>query len=270
MLINKIRNIVLSHIVICVLLSFSPSSVIADNAQVSEARAVLVRLAELSKQQAIQTKEARKLLAGEMLDLKIQSFGKLTDTPDKVLLLEKNSAVGRFQLFGENNQITDVYFYLQNDNGWKVNAVRLLALTGIIEQAYLGLKARPNLTAEEKSLFENFKLTLAPDKELKIWFAGNRMFLDNLCALLRAKSNSAFYVNRDDKKVPEVAELLRKLNLSTARMEANGDVEIVIGGITDNTVGFIYSPSNTPPKISPSSYIWVEEVAVNWCLFRTT
>lgn len=270
MLVNKILTILLSHILICGLLTFSLSSVIADDASVNSARAVLVQLAELSKKQAIQTEAARKLLTGEMLELKISSFGRLTDTPDKVLLLEKNSAVGRFQLFGENNQITDVYFYLQNDNGWKVSAVRLLALTGIIEQAYLGLKAKPSLTEEEKSLFENFKLTLAPDKELKTWFSGNRMLLDKLCALLRAKSNGAFYVNRDDKKFPEAAELLRKLNLSTARMEANGNVEIIIGGVTDNTVGFIYSPSKNSPKISPSSYIWVEEVAANWYLFRTT
>lgn len=256
-----------------VLIWSSPASLSSQGEDISinGARSVLVQLAGLSKKLAIQTEAARKLLTGEMLELKISTFGKLTDAPDKVLLLDKNSAVGRFQLSGENNQITDVYFYLRKDNGWKVSAVRLLALTGIIEQAYLGLKAKQNLTEEEGGLLENFKLTLAPDKELKMWFSVNSKSLDNLRALLWAASNgNVLYVSRDDKKFLAVAELLRKLSLSAARVEANGDVEIIIGGVTDNTVGFIYSKSKTPPKISPSSYIWIEEVAANWYLFRTT
>lgn len=113
--------------------------------------------------------------------------------------------------------VWSIHFYLQNDGGWKVSSVRLLALTGIIEQAYLGLKAKPNLTEEVRELFENFKLTLAPDKLLKMWFYENGKSLDKLCALLRDKSNgTTFYINRDDKKFPEAAELLRRLNLSTA------------------------------------------------------
>jgi hypothetical protein len=256
---------------ICGLVPFQAVSAKADDASIEGARAVLIQLAELSKKQAMQTEAAQRLLTGEMLELKMSSFGALTDAPDKVLLLEKKSAVGRFQRFGENNQVTDVYFYLQNDGHWKVNAVRVLALTGIIEGAYLGLKAKPNLTEAERSLLENFRLTLAPDKELKSWFAGNSKALENLCRLMLAKSNGdAIYVNSDDKNFPAAAESLRKLNMSTASVADNGNVEIVIGGVTDNTVGFLYSPSKNPPRIGPSLYIWVEEVAANWYLFRTT
>lgn len=268
---NKTLTFLSSIIIIFGLHLFSPSPAKADDASVDGARAVLVELAELSKKQAVQTEAAQRLLTGEMLRLKISSFGKLTDTPDKVLLLEKNNAVGRFQLFGENNQITDVYFYLQYGNSWKVGAVRLLALTGIIEQVYLGLKAKPNLTEDEKSQLANLKLTLAPDKELKRWFSENNKPLGKLVALLRTKNSKiAFYVKRDDKQFPEAAELLRKLNLSSASVKANGSIECVIGGVTDNTVGFVYSSSKSVPKISPSSYIWIEEVGTNWHLFRTT
>lgn len=271
MTVKRILKILLAPLLVGGLFAVSNTYVKADDASIDGARAVLIQLAELSKKQALQTEAARKLMTGEILELKISSFGKLTDAPDRVLLLEKNSAVGRFQLFGANNQITDVYFYLRHDDTWKVSEVRLLSLTGIIERAYLGLKAKPNLTDEEKGLYENFKLTLAPDKELKTWFSMNSKPLEHLCTLLRAQSKgSAFYVNRDDTKFPEAAESLRKLNLSGARVEANGDVEIVIGGVTDNLVGFINSPSKNPPKMSPSSYIWVEEVTANWYLFRTT
>lgn len=269
---KKVINLLLSLVVFCGLFAFSASIVKADDASVEKARAVLVRLIEFSNNQQLRSRAAQELMTGEMLRLDISSFGKFTDAPDKVLLTEKNRAVGRFQRSGENNQITDVYFYLQFDNGWRVSEVRLSALTGIIEQVYLGLKAKPGLTAEEKDTFENSKLTLSTDKELKTWFLQNRNSLAELCALLRTKGkNAAFYVSRrDDKTFPEAAKLLRKLNSSSANADANGNIEIVIGGITDNTVGFVYSPSKKPPQISPSSYIWVEEVAADWYLFRTT
>lgn len=271
MKINKTSRLSLSLILISATFLFSHSRVAAQDTGVDGARTALIKLAELSKKQALQTEAAQKLLSDEMLDLKIASFGKLTDVPDKVLLLEKDNAVGRFQLFGENDQITDIYFYLQFNKGWTVHAVRLLALTGIIEDAYLGLKARPNLTSEEKRLLANLKLTLAPDRELIVWLKENRVTLDVLSALLQAKSNkAAFYVKRDDKQFPEAAELLRKLNLSTASVKPNGNIEFVIGGVTDNTVGFMYCPSKNPPKISPAPYIWVEEITTNWYLFRTT
>ncbi len=273
---DKILNSFFALVIFCSSFAFltvdvKAVDVKADNASVEGARAVLIRLAGLSKKQALRTEPAQKLLTGEMLSLDMPSFGKLTDAPDKVLLPAKNRAVGRFQLFGENNQVADVYFYLQYDKGWKVSAVRLLALTGIIEQVYLGLKAKPNLTAEEKEFYENYKLTLSPDKELKTWFLQNRNLLNKLCAQFPNKSGGKeVYISRDDKKFPHAADLLRKLNLSSADMDSTGNIEIVIGGITDNTVGFIYSPSKKPPQMNPSLYIWVEEVAANWYLFRTT
>jgi hypothetical protein len=267
---RKIFTFRRSLMLLCGLLIISPSPVLAADASVGEARAVLVQLAAFSRKQALHTAAARKLLAGEMLDLKTSSFGRLTDAPDAVFLLSANNAVGRFQLTGERDQITDVYFYLERAQGWKVHAVRLMALTGMIEQAYLELKAKLNLTEAEKNLSENFKLTLSPDRELKTWFAANRETLDALRASLPAKKGDTIYVTRDDAKFPQASALLRKLNVSAAGIEANGNVEIVIGGVTDNTVGFIHSPAKTPPPISPSSYIWVEEVAPHWYLFRTT
>jgi len=45
---------------------------------------------------------------------------------------------------------------------------------------------------------------------------------------------------------------------------------VTIGGIQDNNVGYFYSPRNTPPRIDPFSYIWVEGLGDGWYLFRTT
>lgn len=267
---TKISNNILIFIIICAVFTIADKSVKASDDSVEDIKAVLVQLAKLSKTNELQTDAAQKLLADEMLELEISTFGNLTEMPDKILMLEKNRAIGRFQLFGENDQITDVYFYLQNNNGWKVNAVRLLSLTGIIERIYLGLKAKPNLTAEEKYLFENSKLTLASDKELQQWFLKNESSLNKISFLLKnAGKYTTVNAERNSKQFPEVRKLLKKLNLGTVNVEENGSIKFVIGGITDNTVGFIYT-NKQPPEISPSFYIWIEEVSPKWYLFRTT
>ncbi|HEX8249196.1 MAG TPA: hypothetical protein VF599_13550 [Pyrinomonadaceae bacterium] len=237
-----------------------------------DARAVLVRLAELSRKQELRTEAAQNLLTGEMLKTKANSFGKLTEAPDKILLTEKNRAVGRFQMSGAHERAVDVYFYLEYDKSWKIYASRATALAGIFEQSYSFMKNRTDLSETEKLDFANLKLTLAPDRDLRVWFSENRQKLDELRALLQKTGGktSTVYVGWDEKQFPEAFRMLRKLNLRTAIVKPNGDVEIVIGGISDNTVGFLYSPSNKPPAISPDSYIWVEKVAEKWFLFRTT
>ena len=99
----------------------SPSSLRTDikDASLEEARATLVQLIQFSDKQALRTEQAQKLMTGEMTQLDITTFGKLTIAPDKMLMLEKNRAIGRVQRFGENNQVTDVYFYLQYESSWK-------------------------------------------------------------------------------------------------------------------------------------------------------
>jgi len=50
----------------------------------------------------------------------------------------------------------------------------------------------------------------------------------------------------------------------------DGNVDVSIGGILENGVGFLYCPENSPPGIDPSSFIWIERVADKWYLYRTT
>jgi hypothetical protein len=63
---------------------------------------------------------------------------------------------------------------------------------------------------------------------------------------------------------------LQALHLSSLSKVDDKQIEIIIGGVTDNTVGFLYAPDNRPPLVGPSEYIWVEKIADNWYLFRTT
>ena len=230
-------------------------------------RATLVQLFELSSKNALQTAEARRLLAGEALDWKMPGFGQLAAAPDKIVLLDAQNAVGRIQLIGKESRVVDLYFYLTLAGSWKVKAVRTLSLTGIIEGAYQYLKTKPNLTAEEKDELGNFELLLASDEVLRSWFEAKSGIMNALYQMSRGLKAGS---EEKDPRYAEIKARLKALHFAGIQVDTDGTVEFVIGGVTDNTVGFLYSPANQPPKISPDSYIWIEQVAPNWFIFRTT
>jgi len=235
------------------------------------AKATLVHFIELSKRQALRTPEARKILSNEALKWDTPSFGDLGVSPDKMILLDKETSVGRVQWHGQNNYVADLYFYLGFDGTWKIGAVRRLALTGIVEMAYNGLRLKKTLTQEEQDELSNLELVLASDEVLRAWFGRNVSALNRLYELTRSMHTGEYvFLIRQEKSYPKIRQMLKELHLDGLEVQQDGNVQITIGGVTDNTVGFIYSPSNHPPPIDPSSYIWVEGVANKWFLFRTT
>jgi hypothetical protein len=145
----------------------------------------LLQLFEFSNKQALQTVEARQLLAGEALEWKMPTFGPLAAAPDKIVLIDTANAVGRIQLIGKDNHLVDLYFYLTLQGSWRVTAVRTLALTGIIQGAYQYLKTKPTPTAEEKEELGNYELLLASDEALRQWFAKNAVSMNKLYEMSR-------------------------------------------------------------------------------------
>jgi hypothetical protein len=252
------------------LFALSCSAQTSPTVQVAGARLALNRFIELNAKGNLQTQEARKLLTGEASAWDVPTFGKLSPSTDKVELLADNSAVGRVQWFGENDYVADLYFYLLNDHGWKIHTMRRLALTGIVEMAYQGLKAKSTLTSEERETMENAELVLASDATLKQWFANHHSQLDSLRSMMSQLPKQIRSVSRTDETHTQIAKQLSNLNVSVVERSPAGNLEVVIGGMTDNTVGFGFSPQNKPPAIDPSNYIWVESVGAGWYLFRTT
>jgi hypothetical protein len=238
---------------------------------VAGARAALLHFIELSNRKALRSPEARTLLVGEAAKWDTDSFGNLAPNPDTVVVVEKGFAVGRIQWHGENNYVADFYFYLGYFRQWKIGAMRRLALTGIVEMAYNGLKSRKTLTTEEQDQLSNLELVLASDEALRAWFAKQQRAMNALAELTHSMRTAVFISpNQQNSDYPEIRKLLAELHLDGLEVHEDGNVEVTIGGVTDNSVGFIYSPSNHPPQIEPNSYIWVEKVADKWFLFRTT
>lgn len=236
-----------------------------------DARAVLAQFIEFNIQGTLQSQQARNLLTDEASLWEIPSFGKLAAAPDSMVLVDAKNAVGRVQWLGENNFVADLYFYLRFDSKWKIFAMRRLALTGIVEDVYRFLKEKQNRTPEEEFQFRNSELVLATDSKLKAWFEKNRESLEKLSALARSLPKSQVVTpGGAGSRLPEINRLLKALWLGSLDIDEGGNIQITIGGITDNSVGFIFSPSDRPPSIDPSGYIWVEKLADKWFLFRTT
>ena len=66
-------------------------------------------------------------------------------------------------------------------------------------------------------------------------------------------------------------EAARNLHIDGVKKTGSGLVELIIGGMVDNSVGFLWVPPGmAPPVISPDAYILVEHVVGPWYLFKTT
>jgi hypothetical protein len=235
-----------------------------------EVKAVLEQLMGFSKRNALASLEAKNIYTGEALKWDFPTFGRLAEAPGKIVLTNQY-AIARYQLTAENGLTADVYIYLINEGKWKIKSVRRLAMTGILEKVQAGLKARPRLTDDEQNMLANINLTLATDKELSSWLIEHKTQLKQLCDLTTsAAATRPQFITSDGQDHPQIVTLLKQLHLSGIETDGTRNIKIVIGGVIDNTVGYIYAPSNDPPQIDDGEYFWVEKITDNWYLFRTT
>ncbi|HLA94981.1 MAG TPA: hypothetical protein VK612_04615 [Pyrinomonadaceae bacterium] len=267
----------------------------------------MLRFVEFNNKQLLRSDEAMTLLAGDAAKWNTDWFGQVFSKPDKIISIKKDYSVARTQMVDKNSRVVDMYFYLTFEDGWKIRSMRAMAQTGFLDVINTSLKSKPLLTTEEKETLANTELVLSSDKMLTQWFQKSRLELDKLTALAvletkpkpvktlkappKTKNGVSYAVGvsqmekndtEDDEPqtisyisayrpaFPKTANSLKKLNLSVLEIKSNGNIEITIGGITDNSVGFVYSPSGSPPLIDGWRYIWVERIAPKWYLFRTT
>ena len=148
----------------------------------------------------------------------------------------------------------DLYFFVREE---KIYAVRVLALMQIPKQI---ARSYDKVSEEDKRLvdIEQIRLMIARDSEL---VAFGKQNLDKFEAIFQAKSvrNGA-----------KAEQILSELHFTSARFQ-NENFVLTIGGVTDNTVGFmrVDKPSKLP-KMSPHEYIMIEQIAPKWYLFKTT
>ena len=236
-------------------------------AQKSAARQTFAQFRALNQSQKLNTNAARELVIGEAKEyVKAPQLGPMS-APDAFVFPSPARAIARVQALDDAGKpMMDIYFTLNREGPhWKVGALRALALTGMVEGARDELKSKKNLTAQERDELANFNLLLSLDADLKRHFTTNQSAFEQLARLTNQTKLSAGAQK-------QLKDWQRQLHLaqSTPRPDAKGVREFIIGGITDNLVGYGYSKSGALPPISTEDYIWVERLAPHWYLFRTT
>ncbi|GAB4351953.1 MAG: hypothetical protein Kow0099_36120 [Candidatus Abyssubacteria bacterium] len=104
------------------------------------------------------------------------------------------------------------------------------------------------------------KMLLRSDKELREFYPEHADEFSKIRSL--AESGDLEAANK----------AARNLHCSAVvRDSRTGIIEIVIGGLVDNAVGYMYVPDGqSKPEMTPDEYIYVERIADNWFLFKTT
>ena len=213
-------------------------------------------------------------------------------------LLDQNSetAVVALTISDSTGTSFDVYLHFKKDSIWKIGAVRTLALTGIIEIVHKqvaalsplqvdsvinskhvkGMDLRLFKTREEyRFLLGNTNMTLSSDKKLIEHFKKNKEKFNRIKDELIQKG--IFNFPQGVKKMKKNSNLvsgLRDLYIDDVYPnfeETKGSLDFLIGGITDNALGYLYiREKQNRPKMSPGHFIMLRSLGNGWYLYKTT
>lgn len=224
--------------------------------------------------------------------------------------LQKGSSV-KFALLGQTEKTAvvamtildslgkglDTYLHFEKDTEWKMSAFRALALTGIIEQVKAELekmtlqqvddiidKSKKNtkddfsmFTSREDYYFQlgNTKLTLELDDNIILHFLDNQAEFERLknLALIQLEKETA----NDEMSIKLIENSktdYQKLFISyvaTGGYELGNCINFLIGGIIDNTVGYIYVKDKKDlPEMNSDRVIMIKEIGNGWYIYKTT
>ncbi|GAB5483068.1 MAG: hypothetical protein Pars92KO_28250 [Parasphingorhabdus sp.] len=209
------------------------------------------------------------LVSGELAEPAFQAR-ELRSEIDKIIMISTSKAVARRTV---PSGVSNDYFYLQKPKDqWQVYAIRSLALPGFIWEMKREMAGRSDLTPDLEATYQNILLTTLSDSELRSWFYDHKAELEEMRLLkpVYDRSMKELDVNAVFKSdQPRVNELVEKLHLNYA--EQKDDMFVVsIGGILDNSVGFLHAAPEHVPEISTFHYIWIEPLGDGWYLYKTT
>lgn len=233
----------------------------------AEQRAVLAELDRLSAASKLQSEEGKALRTGEASDWISPDLGGGLGV-DKLIQISPERAVARVPA-GKVPQ--DTYIYLEKVDGrWKVSAERTLALSFLLREFKEDLESKPAATPDQQALLRNVRLTVASDAELAAWFARHGAELEAIKNDYVAAGSSDWVIAKGEGKAGPLVDRLRALGLAGMGRSEPGFVEVIVGGVLENAVGFLFDGGKPPPRPSPDDYIWIEPLGGGWYLFRTS
>ncbi|SHM78979.1 hypothetical protein SAMN05444266_11131 [Chitinophaga jiangningensis] len=192
----------------------------------------------------------------------------------------------------------DLYLRMVKDTTWKLQSVRSLAMTGIMQAELEELEQMPQgyldtliaaaqadkqgnalkmLTSMDDYhfLIGNLRLALALDDTIADHFKRNK------AAFNRLKDTAMAEMQRHPKQKEKYHKLLRKYSTDyknllietvlTGEPEGSTAIRFMIGGMIDNFVGYLYVPDKKElPDLYESDLIMLRDLGDGWYIYKTT
>jgi hypothetical protein len=216
----------------------------------------------------------------------------------KFILLDQNAvtAVVAMTITDSLGKGLDTYLHFKKDTVWKLCAFRALAMTGIIAKVNDDLSAltpkqidsviaSPHTKAKDHRLFKskeeyryllgNTSLVLSLDDELIAHFNKNKLAFEDLKnSLVKHGVMTKSRGLKEMKGLEVYKNHLALLFIDNAFPDwesSKNNLNFLIGGITDNSVGYLYIKNKKDvPKMNPSHFIMIREIGDGWYLYKTT
>jgi hypothetical protein len=214
------------------------------------------------------------------------------------ILLNQTSdkAVVAMTITDKTGKGVDTYLHFTKEKIWKLSAFRALAMTGMIEGVkkeleQLSPKGVDSLIAiskkdtAENAMFKsredfdfqlgNLNLILASDSEIIDHFNKNKIEFERLKNI----ALKDWGINKvDDEGTIKLCNGLEndfhKLfinSIETGGYELGNCINFSIGGMLDNTVGYLFvTDKKDIPEMNPSSIIMIKEIGDGWYIYKTT
>jgi hypothetical protein len=176
-------------------------------------------------------------------------------------------------------QYTDSYVYLQRDSGgWKLAAVRTLTLPSQFKNALRVLRQQQSLADSVQQTFANMQLLAASDASLKRYFLEHRQAFETLVEAFVAQQVPGVAVSPAGRPMPgqsdgPVTRRLATLHLTSVYREPAipGCAFLVVASLQSSAVGYIRAGAGCRvPAMAPDHFIYVEQIAPGWYLYKTS
>lgn len=218
-------------------------------------------------------------------------------TTDFLLLgQDQETAVVNLTITDSTGRQLDAYVHLIKDSLWKVSAFRALAMTGIIESIYKELKSMTDtqidsiifLSQEDtlgRGIFKsreeyddklgNCGLIIASDQDLIAHFEQHKTTFEAIKNKVLLEIDTLPLVREGTIKIGKSLESdYRSLFISSVSIggfQFGQAVNFLIGGMVDNTVGYLYVKDKKDlPSMNPRDIIMIREIGDGWFLYKTT
>lgn len=179
----------------------------------------------------------------------------------------------------------DAYFYLQHRDVWTVYAVRSLVMK---QEAVKELKRLDSIPVKQRGKpykkisghtwqfdRDNTSLWNSPDTTLASHFHRNKTAFAKLEKKRASKyplgaNDTTYRTVITDKKIRKQADALLIRDIIVDE-NAPGTVLYLLGGVLDNSVGYMYQPDPAKlPSISAGYFILIRPLGNGWYLYKTT